>query len=86
MTPDALRDALIAAVASAVLFAAVRALRRNVPGGRDDSNSTNSLVYDSATVAVVVFIVVLALVPLYSSIGRDEVLPPPFGPVSTFST
>ena len=64
----------------------VRSCARVAPGGRDDSNSTNSLVYDSATVAVVVFIVVLALVPLYSSIGRDEVLPPPLGPVSTFST
>ena len=71
MNPDALRDAVIAAVACALLFAAVRDVRRRLTPGY---HSTEFLP-DVATVAIVVFLVVASM-PMWQ-LG-DEVLPPPF--------
>ena len=75
MSPDTLRDALLAAAASALLFAALKAIRRRARGepatSRDDLAAIGS-------VAVAVFVVVFTL-PMWH-LGADEVLPPPFTP------
>ena len=75
MNSDALRDALIAAGASALLFTAVKALRRRAHG---DTSTTDALA-DAGTIAIIVFVVVFTL-PMWQ-MGGDEILPPPFMPV-----
>lgn len=75
MNPDALRDALLAAAAAALLFMAVTAARKYRETDRLGSSLT-----DAGTVAVVVFVVMISL-PMWN-LGADEILPPPFTPTT----
>lgn len=76
MNPDALRDAILAAIVSALLFTGIRSLTHR--SLKPDERRASDTFADMGTVAVVVFLVVFTL-PMWQ-LGKDEVLPPPFMP------